>query len=45
VTRAELDDATRVALTDGMKEVMQKYGDGDLQAANRRINQLWAQLR
>jgi hypothetical protein len=25
-----------------MKDVLQKYGDGDFAAANRKLNQLWA---
>lgn len=45
VKSAKVDEATQAALTDGMKEVLQKYGDGDHQAANRRINQLWAQVK
>lgn len=45
VKAAHVDEATQAALTDGMKEVMQKYGDGDFVAANRRINQLWGSLK
>jgi hypothetical protein len=42
VKTGKLDDATSQALTEGMKEVLQKYGDGDFVAANRKLNQLWA---
>jgi hypothetical protein len=42
VKNAKLDEATSAALTEGMKEVIQKYGDGDFAAANRKLNQLWA---
>lgn len=45
VKAAKLDEATQASLTDGMKEVLQKYGDGDHLAANRRINQLWTQVK
>lgn len=45
VKGAKLDEATQASLTDGMKEVLQKYGDGDHKAANRRINQLWNQVK
>lgn len=45
VKSAKLDEATQATLTDGMKEVMQKYGDGDFVSANRRINQLWSAVR
>jgi hypothetical protein len=45
VKAARLDEATQASLTDGMKEVLQKYGDGDHQGANRRINQLWTQVK
>ena len=45
VKGAKLDEATQATLTDGMKEVMQKYGDGDFVSANRRINQLWSGVR
>ena len=37
-----LDEATSQQLTEGMKDVLQKYGDGDFAAANRKLNQLWA---
>ena len=42
VKNSKLDEATSQALTEGMKEVLQKYGDGDFVAANRKLNQLWA---
>lgn len=42
VKSGKLDEATSAALTEGMKEVLQKYGDGDFAAANRKLNQLWA---
>lgn len=45
VVNAKVDEATQQQLTDGMKEVLQKYGDGDFGAANRRINQLWGLVR
>lgn len=45
VKGATLDESTQAALTEGMKEVLQKYGDGDHSAANKRINQLWNQVK
>jgi hypothetical protein len=42
VKSGKLDEATTQALTEGMKEVLQKYGDGDFVAANKKLNQLWA---
>ncbi|HEY4239294.1 MAG TPA: hypothetical protein VGM88_05735 [Kofleriaceae bacterium] len=45
VSGAKVDDATSAQLTDGMKEVMQKYGDGDFAAANRKLNQLAAVVK
>ncbi|MBS1122802.1 MAG: hypothetical protein H6Q90_5030 [Deltaproteobacteria bacterium] len=39
------DEATEQVLADGMKEVMQKFGDGDFSAANRKLNQLWQQVK
>jgi hypothetical protein len=42
VKSSKLDETTSQALTEGMKEVLQKYGDGDFAAANRKLNQLWA---
>ena len=45
VVSAKVDEGTQQQLTEGMKEVLQKYGDGDFGAANRRINQLWALVK
>ncbi|MDX2090029.1 MAG: hypothetical protein SFX73_19385 [Kofleriaceae bacterium] len=45
VKAATLDEATQASLTEGMKEVLQKYGDGDHSGANKRINQLWNQVK
>lgn len=42
VKGGKLDETTSAALTEGMKEVLQKYGDGDFVAANKKLNQLWA---
>lgn len=42
VSSGKLDEQTSQQLTEGMKEVLQKYGDGDFAAANRKLNQLWA---
>ncbi len=42
VKSGKLDESTSAALTEGMREVLQKYGDGDFAAANRKLNQLWA---
>lgn len=42
VKSGKLDETTSAALTEGMKEVIQKYGDGDFAAANKKLNQLWA---
>ena len=42
VKSGKLDETTSAALTEGMREVLQKYGDGDFAAANRKLNQLWA---
>jgi hypothetical protein len=42
VSSGKLDEQTSQQLTDGMKDVLQKYGDGDFAAANRKLNQLWA---
>jgi uncharacterized protein (DUF3084 family) len=41
VKGAKLDEPTAQQLTEGMREVVQRYGDGDFAAANRRLNQLW----
>lgn len=42
VSSGKLDEATTAQLTEGMKEVLQKYGDGDFGAANRKLNALYA---
>jgi len=42
VKSGKLDEATSQALTEGMREVVQRYGDGDFAAANKKLNQLWA---
>jgi hypothetical protein len=42
VKSGKLDETTSAALTEGLKEVLQKYGDGDFAAANKKLNQLWA---
>lgn len=42
VKGGKLDEATSAALTEGMREVLQRYGDGDFAAANRKLNALWA---
>ena len=39
------DDATTQQLSGILKEVIQNFGDGDFNAANKRLNQLVAQLR
>ena len=41
VKAGKLDEATAQAMTEGMRDVLQKYGDGDFAAANRKLNQLW----
>jgi hypothetical protein len=41
VSSGKQDEATTKQLTDGMTEVMQRFGDGDFGAANKRLNQLW----
>ncbi len=41
VSSTKQDEATSGQLTEGMKDVLQKYGDGDFGAANRKLNQLW----
>jgi hypothetical protein len=40
VSSGKLDEATSAQLTEGMKEVLQKYGDGDFNSANRKLNAL-----
>jgi hypothetical protein len=39
------DDATTQQLSGILKEVIQNFGDGDFNAANKRLNQLVSQLR
>jgi myosin heavy subunit len=45
VKSANVDEATQAQLTEGLKDVLQKYGDQDFAAANRKINQLWSLLK
>ncbi|HEU0034725.1 MAG TPA: hypothetical protein VFQ53_29070 [Kofleriaceae bacterium] len=45
VNSAKVDEGTKQQLTEGMKEVLQKYGDGDFTAANRKLNQLSALVK
>ena len=45
VSAAKVDEATQAQLDQGMKEIMQKWGDGDFVAANKRINALYGALR
>jgi hypothetical protein len=45
VKAAKVDEATQAQLDLGMKEIMQKFGDGDFAAANKRINALWGAVR
>lgn len=45
VKAAKPEAAVNTQLEAGMGEVMQKYGDGDFSAANRKINQLYGLLR
>jgi DNA repair exonuclease SbcCD ATPase subunit len=42
VKSGKLDEATSASLTEGMKVVVQKYGDGDFAATNKKLNELWA---
>jgi hypothetical protein len=42
VRSARRDDAVQAQLADGMRDVMQRFGDGDFAAANKRLNQLWS---
>lgn len=41
VKGAAVDEATQAQLTEGLKDVLTKYGDQDFVGANRKINQLW----
>jgi DNA repair exonuclease SbcCD ATPase subunit len=45
IKRSQRDEATQRQLGDGLTDVMQKFGDGDFAAANRKLNQLWAIVR
>ncbi|MGE0398007.1 MAG: hypothetical protein AB7T06_15005 [Kofleriaceae bacterium] len=45
VKQAKPEASVNAQLEAGMGEVMQKYGDGDFGAANRKINQLYGLLR
>lgn len=45
VRSAKVDEPTQAQLDSGMKEIMQKWGDGDFSAANKRINALYGALR
>ena len=45
VSAAKVDEGTQAQLDQGMKEIMQKWGDGDFVAANKRINGLYGALR
>ena len=40
-----IDEPTRQQLTDGMKDVLQKYGDGDFAAANKKLNTLYGLVK
>ena len=42
VSSGKQDEATTKQLTDGMTDVMQKFGDGDFAAANKKLNVLWS---
>jgi hypothetical protein len=44
MSSAKRDDATNTAMSAGLVEIQDKYGNGDFAAANRKINQLFAQL-
>ena len=41
VKGATVDEATQTQLTEGLKDVLQRYGDQDFPGANKKINQLW----
>jgi hypothetical protein len=45
VRSSKRDEAVQQQLADGMKDVMQKFGDGDFAAANRKLNQLWGLVK
>ncbi len=45
VRSSKRDEAVQKQLTDGLSDVMQKFGDGNHTAANAKLNQLWALVR
>lgn len=45
VKSTKRDEATQQKLAEGMKDVMQKFGDGEFAAANKKLNALWAAVR
>jgi hypothetical protein len=45
VSSGKQDEATTKQLTDGMTDVMQKFGDGDFAAANKKLNVLWSLVK
>jgi hypothetical protein len=45
VKSSKRDDALQAQLADGMRDVMQKFGDGDFASANKKLNQLWSLVK
>jgi hypothetical protein len=45
IKSSKRDEATQQMLADGMKEIMQKFGDGDFSAANRKLNELAGKVK
>jgi chromosome segregation ATPase len=45
VGNGKQDESTTQQLTEGMKDVLQKYGDGDFVNANRKLDQLWSAVK
>jgi hypothetical protein len=45
IRSSKRDEATQQMLADGMKEIMQKFGDGDFNAANRKLNELAGKVK
>jgi hypothetical protein len=45
VQSTKRDEAVQKQLADGLTDVMQKFGDGDHAAANRKLNALWALVK
>jgi hypothetical protein len=45
VQSTKRDETVQKQLADGLTDVMQKFGDGDHAAANRKLNALWALVR